>query len=208
MPFKTLKKRVSLNSRHITTVSCPICNNESYHFLDAGAGQYPRYKCKKCASTEYDRLLYFYFIEFTHLLNTNSRILHINPSPVFLDFFSKRSTIDYTPCNLGDFPKIQPDHLPYEDGAFDAVIIGQHNMSNATAEISELSRVMRAKGNVFFDSHPTTGNPFADIQTDRFTFSTKKFIKGFSSYDLRTYGLVPDMDIVVLENNSHRLIER
>jgi SAM-dependent methyltransferase len=154
-----------------TQKQCNICGFESKGFLPRGhdfpiiqeleiIGAGKRLAdCKKCGSTDRDRLIAAYFNEALTLENVRGKkLLHVAPEKALSNLFSKKWELDVTQADAKiayakylygkKVVTIDLCELPFAANSFDFVVVNHvlEHVSNAHQAISEIHRVLKPNG--------------------------------------------------------------
>jgi len=150
---------------------CNICGFESKVFLPRGH-DYPIIQqlemigagkrladCKKCGSTDRDRLLAAYFEEALTIENVRGKkLLHVAPEKALRNLFSKKWELEVTQADAKiayakylygkKVVTIDLCELPFADNSFDFVVANHvlEHVSNAHQAFSEIQRVLKPNG--------------------------------------------------------------
>jgi SAM-dependent methyltransferase len=150
-------------------VKCNYCNNRTFESLEDSLGvqlknsgfkyklsdfetlNYKYYQCKKCGSSDRDRLYKLYFDTYISN-NSNIKLLDFAPSAVLSQYLKNRDNIIYRSADLymgGVDDKVDIcDMSLYDDCTFDFIIcshILEHVMSDDAA-LAEIYRVLSSRG--------------------------------------------------------------
>lgn len=184
---------------------CIICGKKSLYFLPCGqnedifqkiniigGGWRKNCKCPHCKSLDRYRWTWYVIVNFTDILSTECKVLHIAPEPQIAQKIKKiNPNCTYI---TGDLAKGRADYimditnLPAESNTFDYVIINHvlEHISDENAALSEIKRVLKPDGKFLFS---------IPIAKDRKTFEDKTItssasrIKAFGQDDhCRLYG--------------------
>jgi len=150
---------------------CNICGFESKVFLPRGH-DYPIIQqlemigagkrladCKKCGSTDRDRLVAAYFEEALTIENLRGKkLLHVAPEKALRNLFSKKWELEVTQADAKiayakflygkKVVTIDLCELPFADNSFDFVVANHvlEHVSNAHQAFSEIQRVLKPNG--------------------------------------------------------------
>lgn len=175
---------------------CIICGKESLYFLPygqkenifqqfkiIGGGWRKNCKCPHCNSLDRYRWTWYVILNFTDILSTECKVLHIAPEPQI----AKKIKMINPNCTYitGDLAEGRSDYvmditsLPVENNTFDYVIINHvlEHISDENSAFSEIKRVLKPNGKFLFS---------IPIAKNRKTFEDKTITSPASR--LKVYG--------------------
>ncbi len=144
-------------------VHCPICKHSFKKMLPGGfdlpaikkheivgAGLRDNNICPRCLSTDRDRLIYLFLDQYSHLLDTKMKVLHIAPEPALYNILSKKENILYVPGTKyfeGSYYNkkiklVDILDIPFKNEEFDLVICN-HVLEHIPEDLKAMKEVYR-----------------------------------------------------------------
>ncbi|WP_296801401.1 methyltransferase domain-containing protein [uncultured Methanobrevibacter sp.] len=132
------------NNADFKGYECPVCGEKFPMFLPFSRRK--KAFCPNCESLERQRLIAYYFKNYTDIFSKPVKLLHFAPEPGLYNLFNNCSSIDYLPVDLElrYCVKEQVDmcSIQYGDNSFD-VIYNSHVLEHVVDDVKALNELYR-----------------------------------------------------------------
>ena len=171
---------------------CPVCENQSRHFLPFGSPPRRNAACPHCFALERHRFVWLFFSRMSNLFDgSDKRVLHIAPERYFEPALKSKIGTGYLTADLLDpqaMVRMDITAIPFPDRHFDVIYCSHvlEHVQDDRRALRELYRVLKPGGWAVIVVPITTETTFEDPDI----VDTKERLEFFGQTDhVRRYGL-------------------
>lgn len=138
---------------------CPICERRAKAFVNRSNNLFLRRNsaCPNCMCRARHRGLFFLYKDYLERLkdlNSETKILHFAPEPVFYNLFKKSESVKYFTADYFlkdvDYTNVDIQNVPFNDNEFDLILCNHviEHVEKDDLALKELYRILKPGGKV------------------------------------------------------------